>query len=103
MRAGATLGLAILIVFLSSADDESTAFLTAPQADARASPADPPTVAVNANDGRYVAFTSYARLAPADTNDEADIYVLDRTTGAISSKPLHRTDGSPTAGPGLPR
>ena len=39
-------------------------------------------MAVNANDGRYVAFTSYARLAPADTNDEADIYVLDRATGA---------------------
>ena len=102
MRAGATLGLAILIVFLSSADDESTAFLTVPQADVRASPADPPTVAVNANDGRYVAFTSYARLAPADTNNEADIYVLDRTTGAISFETSPSDGRLPDGGPGSP-
>jgi Tol biopolymer transport system component len=34
--------------------------------------------------GRFVAFASYARLAPADTNDLRDIYVLDRTTGQVT-------------------
>jgi Tol biopolymer transport system component len=29
-------------------------------------------------DGRFVAFTSYSQLAPADTNSASDVYVLDR-------------------------
>jgi Tol biopolymer transport system component len=102
MRARATIGLAILIVSSRATDDESTAFLTAPQADVRVSPADPPTVAVNANDGRYVAFTSYARLAPADTDDDADIYVLDRTTGAITLETTRSEGRLPDGGPGSP-
>jgi Tol biopolymer transport system component len=40
-------------------------------------------VAISA-DGRFVAFVSLARLVPADTNDRADIYVLDRASGAVS-------------------
>ena len=35
-------------------------------------------------DGRYVAFASYARLAPADTNTLRDIYVLDRDDGRVT-------------------
>lgn len=35
-------------------------------------------------DGRYVAFTSYARLVPADTNVRRDVYVLDRTDGRVT-------------------
>jgi Tol biopolymer transport system component len=35
-------------------------------------------------DGRYVAFTSLARLVPADVNDAPDIYVLDRETGQLT-------------------
>ena len=35
-------------------------------------------------DGRYVAFTSYARLNVADLDSMADIYVLDRTTTAVT-------------------
>ena len=35
-------------------------------------------------DGRYVAFTSYARLVPADTNDTRDVYVLDRSTRIVT-------------------
>ncbi|MGH7465457.1 MAG: TolB family protein, partial [Longimicrobiales bacterium] len=31
-----------------------------------------------------MAFTSYARLIPADTDDRSDVYVLDRTTGTAS-------------------
>jgi Tol biopolymer transport system component len=41
-------------------------------------------VSVSADDGRYVAFTSYASLSPADTNDRADIYVLDRITHRLT-------------------
>ena len=37
-------------------------------------------VAVSA-DGRYIAFTLYARLAPADTNRRRDVYVVDRVDG----------------------
>jgi Tol biopolymer transport system component len=79
-------GLAICLAGLAGApsDGDSTAFLTAAQANVRGLPTDAPTVAVNANDGRYVAFTSYARLASADTNVFSDIYVLDRTTRDVT-------------------
>jgi Tol biopolymer transport system component len=42
-----------------------------------------PPVDVSA-DGRYVAFTSYSRLVPADTNDTRDVYLLDRSTGTVT-------------------
>lgn len=36
-------------------------------------------------DGRYVAFDSYAsNLIPGDTNDEADLFVMDRQTHAVT-------------------
>jgi Tol biopolymer transport system component len=78
-------GLAILLFSVSRtpADEDSTAFLTAPQADLYASPVDSPTVTVSGN-GRYIAFTSYARLTPEDPNDYPDVYVLDRTTGRVT-------------------
>ena len=79
-------GLAICLAAIAGppSDDDSTVFLTAAQANVRALPVDAPAVAVNANDGRYIAFTSYARLASADTNVYSDIYVLDRTTRAVT-------------------
>ena len=79
-------GLAFFLVGMAgtSSDGDSTAFMTAAQANVRALPTDAPTVAVNANDGRYVAFTSYARLASGDTNVFSDIYVLDRTTRDVT-------------------
>lgn len=46
-------------------------------------PLGPPSVAVS-EDGRYVAFASYARLAPADTNSRLDVYVLDRSDGHVT-------------------
>jgi TolB protein len=57
--------------------------LTVPQQDRFRSNLDAASAAVSA-DGRYVAFTSYARLAPADTNDRRDIYVLDRADGRVT-------------------
>lgn len=35
-------------------------------------------------DGRFIAFSSYERLLPADDDSLADIYVLERTTGAVT-------------------
>jgi Tol biopolymer transport system component len=46
-------------------------------------PLSPPSVSVS-EDGRYVAFASYARLAPADTNSRLDVYVLDRFDGQVT-------------------
>lgn len=98
-RAGAGLALLVLAASVLPGDDDSTAFLTAPQANLRGSPVDPPTVAVSATDGRYVAFMSYARLSPADTNDRCDIYVLDRTTRQVTLE----TPGVAEAGPAWPQ
>ena len=67
--------------------DAPGVFFTVPQANARGTPSDPPEVSVSAN-GRHVAFTSFARLAPKDTNDCADIYVLDRVTGRVTLESL---------------
>ena len=44
---------------------------------------DRPTAAVSA-DGRFVAFASYAQLAPADRDSQRDIYVLDRANGQVT-------------------
>ena len=35
-------------------------------------------------DGRFLAFSSYARLAPRDTNDRSDIYVFDLATRTVT-------------------
>lgn len=42
-------------------------------------------------DGRYIAFTSYARLDQRDVDDRRDIYVLDRVTGQVSAESLEPT------------
>ena len=57
--------------------------VTLPQADSWRFSTSPATASVSA-DGRYVALSSYARLVPADTDAQADIYVLDRISGAVT-------------------
>ncbi|WIM94952.1 S8 family serine peptidase [Actinoplanes oblitus] len=47
-------------------------------------------------DGRWIAFTSSARLATDDTNDTTDVYLADRTTGAV--RLVSRPAGKPAAG-----
>src|SRR5687768_1088909 len=42
-------------------------------------------------DGRYVAFTSYAPLVPADTNSRQDVYVLDRADGHVTLESVSRS------------
>ena len=95
-------GMAILVVCVSPnpSDDESAAFLTAPQALLRASPMDPPTVAVS-GDGRYIAFTSEARLTPADTNQHGDVYVLDRMTRQVTLETPSPADNAAYEAPHL--
>ena len=39
-------------------------------------------------DGRYIAFTSYSPLVPADADDRRDVYVLDRATGSVTLESL---------------
>ncbi len=51
--------------------------LTVEQRDANHSMSAHASAAVSA-DGRFVAFTTYSRLVPADTDDWSDVYVLDR-------------------------
>jgi Tol biopolymer transport system component len=71
--------------------------------DTRTSPMDAPSVAVS-DDGRFVAFASYAPLVPADTNTCRDIYVLDRADGRVTLESL-APDGSvsdvESASPGI--
>ena len=86
MRGLAGVAMVLLVVGMAGArsDEDSAAFLTAVQGHVQTVPIDPPSVSVNANDGRYVAFTSRARLSLADTNNYPDIYVIDRTTRATT-------------------
>src|SRR5689334_11706013 len=51
--------------------------------DASGHPADHHTLSVSA-DGRFVAFTSSARLSPPDTNDLQDVYVLDLARSIVT-------------------
>lgn len=63
--------------------DGPAAFDTVAQADAARAPVDPAAAAVS-GDGRYIAFTSSAHLVPADTNHQADVYVLDQADGRVT-------------------
>src|SRR5262245_14677118 len=56
----------------------------------------PATVDVSAN-GRFVAFESAAALVTADRNSCVDIYVLDRTSGAVTLESV-TADGSAATG-----
>lgn len=75
---------------------EPDTLLTVPQADSWRFPTSPAAASVSA-DGRYVALSSYARLVPADTDTRADIYVLDRTSGAVTLESVI-ADGRPLTG-----
>jgi Tol biopolymer transport system component len=85
----------VFAIVLSERPDDVT-LLTVPQGDAVRSSMSLPSAAVSA-DGRFVAFTSRSRLASLDTDDEADVYVLDRRTQEVALESLH-TDGHPFDG-----
>jgi TolB protein len=65
--------------------------LTVEQRDAHRSNFDHPSAAVSA-DGRFVAFTSYLSLVPADRNRSNDVYVLDRVRQHITLESAVPTD-----------
>lgn len=88
--------LAACVVFHEAQARPDTTILTVPQRDSFRTRSDAASSSVSA-DGRYVAFVSYARLAAADTNENAGIYVLDRLTGDVTLESLD-ADGTPLAG-----
>lgn len=61
----------------------SFSFLTIPQQDRARSRSTAATASIS-GDGRYLAFTSYARLSTVDVDDLADVYVLDRVTHQLT-------------------
>src|SRR5687767_13592871 len=73
----------MVVAAASGASAPSRSVHTLVQQDPWLDPLDAATSSISA-DGRYVAFTSYARLAPADTNSRRDIYVLDRDDGRVT-------------------
>src|SRR5687768_7303174 len=68
-------------------------WLTVPQRDARRSRSSGTSASIS-GDGRYVAFTSYARLSADDVDALADIYVLDRATTTVTLESAS-VDGRP--------
>jgi Tol biopolymer transport system component len=101
---GTTIAGAVAIGFClrMPAQEPSTVLLTVPQGDAWRLGSSPTPAGLSA-DGRWVAFESYARLAPADTNTHRDVYVLDRTTGRVTLESL-TTEGQVLPGDsGYPR
>ena len=54
-------------------------------------------------DARFIAFTTFARLAPADVDERRDVYVLDRTDLRVTleSAPVEGFVSSPSSHPAL--
>lgn len=82
--------------------ESGVSWLTVPQRDARRARTASASASVS-GDGRYVAFSSYARLNLADVDSLADIYVLDRTTatvtlesGLVEGRPLNSDCSQPS-------
>ena len=59
------------------------AMLTVEQRDVHRANQDPPSSAVSA-DGRFVAFMTFSQLVGADTDNESDVYVLDRAAHEVT-------------------
>src|SRR5688572_9825855 len=57
--------------------------LTVEQGDLWRSHHDSPSAALS-GDSRFIAFTTFARLAPADVDERRDVYVLDRVDERIT-------------------
>ncbi|MPZ18534.1 MAG: hypothetical protein GEV06_11565 [Luteitalea sp.] len=85
-------GIGLLATFALAVAETSGA-LVLQQADGWRIEIEAPSVAVSA-DGRFVAFVSYARLLPVDTNQIADIYVFDTRSGQMTLESVGK-DGRP--------
>ena len=88
-----TVAIVALAVMSSAGQpaDDSAIVLTVPLHLLQAGESSSPSASISA-DGRFVAFVSFAPLVAADTNDQADVYVLDRGSGALS---LERVAATP--------
>jgi len=86
MRDSPAIALAAIVGAFSLATQD-VELLTVRQQDRYSSPGDVESPSVS-SDGRFVAFTSFANLVPADTNRHRDVYVLDRNTGSVSIESL---------------
>lgn len=94
--------LAVAVLCDALPAQEGPAWLTVHQRDGRRSRGATATVSLSA-DGRYVAFTSYARLVAEDADNLADIYVLDRSTmtltlesGSVNGQAVNSDCGDPS-------
>lgn len=84
LRRGILAAVATVGVLCDSlASEVGVTWLTVPQRDERRSRSAGAPASVS-GDGRYVAFSSYARLSAADVDTLADIYVLDRSTATVT-------------------
>ena len=98
----AVLMLAMAVVVAPGAAAPSRSVHTLLQQDPWLDPLDPASSSVSA-DGRSVAFTSYARLASADTNSHRDIYVLDRDDGRVTLESVTASGSAAQADSAHPR
>jgi Tol biopolymer transport system component len=76
--------------------------LTVPQADSWRFATSPASASVS-GDGRYIAFSSYARLVPADNDEQADIYLVDRLSGSVTLESVSADDRPLTGDSSFPR
>jgi Tol biopolymer transport system component len=93
---------AALIAVLVCQTGQPVSVHTIVQADSLRMPLESPSATVSA-DGRYIAFVSYAPLAPADTNRRGDVYVLDRSDGHVTLESLMPAGDLSASDSGHPR
>ena len=94
LRRGILAAVATVGVLCDSlASEVGVTWLTVPQRDERRSRSAGAPASVS-GDGRYVAFSSYARLIASDVDSLADIYVLDRSTATVTLE-SESVDGHP--------
>jgi Tol biopolymer transport system component len=89
-------GIALLATFTIAVAETSGA-LVIRQADAWRNHIETTGVAVS-SDGRFVAFVSYARLLPVDTNQLSDIYVFDARSGHVTLESIAKDGRRADAG-----
>jgi Tol biopolymer transport system component len=100
-RIGAA-AVAVSLVVDAAGACQDAVLLTIVLRDSFRSRADPSPASVSA-DGRYIAFVSYARLVTADSDVNADVYVLDRVTNDVTLESVE-SEGLPFRGDcGVPR
>src|ERR1041385_152256 len=76
-------GRAAVLGLAASLPVTSTLFVTLPQSDIHRTLVDGPSVAIS-EDGRLVAFTSFAQLVPADVDRCRSVYIFDRQATRVS-------------------